>query len=202
MPNDVIILGGGGHAKVVADIVLRSGDRLIGFLDDAPEKTELLGAPRLGALSDWARYAGTARFLPGIGSNRVREAFARELRVRWHTAIHPSASVGAGVSIGEGSVVMANAAVNADAVIGRHCIVNTGAVVEHDNRVADFVHISPRAALCGTVSVGARSHIGAGASVINNLSVCADAVVGAGAVVVRSITEPGVYVGVPARKLP
>lgn len=202
MPNDVIILGGGGHAKVVADIVLRSGDRLIGFLDDDAEKTALFGAPRLGAFSDWVRYTDAGRFLFGIGSNQTREALARDLRVRWHTAVHPSAVVSAGVSIGEGSVVMANAAVNADAVIGRHCIVNTGAVVEHDNRIADFVHISSCAVLCGTVSIGTRTHIGAGASVVNNLSVCADVVVGAGAVVVRNVTEPGVYVGVPARKLP
>lgn len=201
MSTDVILLGCGGHAKVAADIVLCCGDRLIGFLDDDPEKTTLLGAPRLGALSDWTRYADAARFLSGIGANQLRETLARELRVRWHTAVHPSAVIGAGVSIGAGSVVMANASVNTDTVIGRHCIVNTGAVVEHDNRVADFVHISPHATLCGTVSVGARTHIGAGACVINNLSVCADAVVGAGAVVVRSITEPGVYAGVPARRL-
>ncbi len=202
MPVDVILIGGGGHAKVVADAVLRSGDRLLGFLDDDARKTELLGAPRLGAVSDWANYADAGRFLLAVGDNRMREALAQKLSVRWHIAIHPAAVIGEGVRVGEGSAVMAGAVVNAGAAVGRHCIVNTGAVVEHDNRIADFVHLSPRATLCGSVSVGERSHIGAGAVVINNRSVCADVVVGAGAVVARDITEPGTYVGVPARRLP
>ncbi len=201
MAEDVILIGGGGHAAVIADIILRSGDRLVGFLDDDSEKKELLGAKRLGVVSDWVRHADTALFLLAIGDNRLRESLSRELSVRWHTAVHPAAVVGADAVIGEGSVVMAGAVVNPGAAVGRHCIINTGAIVEHDNHIADFVHLSPHATLCGTVSVGARTHIGAGATVINNLFVCADAVVGAGAVVARDITEPGTYVGVPARRL-
>lgn len=201
MSDGVILIGGGGHAKVVADVVLASGDRILGFLDDDPENNDLFGYPSLGMVSDWARYAGTALFILAVGSNLLRESLKRSMDVHWYTAVHPSAQIGTAVKIGAGSVIMANAALNPDSSVGMHCIINTGAIIEHDNHIADYVHISPRAVLCGGVTVGTRTHVGAGAVVINNISVCSDVIVGAGAAVVEDITEPGTYVGVPARRL-
>jgi UDP-3-O-[3-hydroxymyristoyl] glucosamine N-acyltransferase len=94
---------------------------------------------------------------------------------------------------------MAGAVVNPSARIGRHCIVNSGAVVEHDNVIGDYVHFSPKAASGGTVTVGALTHVGIGAVIRNNLSVASCCVIGAGAAVVKDITEPGTYIGVPAK---
>lgn len=196
----VIILGAGGHAKVVADIIRKNGDFVEGFLDDSKEaNADFFGGKILGKISEYEKYKN-CRFIIAIGSNAVREKLS-ELKVEFYTAVHPGAVIGEGVKLGRGTVVMAGAVINADAVIGEHCIINTGAVVEHDNLLADFVHISPTATLCGSVKVGKRTQIGCGAKVRNNLSITDDVLVGVGAAVVKDITESGVYAGVPAKKI-
>lgn len=200
MSKDVIILGTGGHGKVVLDIVLRAGDRCLGFLDDAPAGESFQGLPVLGRCADWTHWR-SAEFVIAIGNAKVRQGLAESMSgAKFHTAIHPSAVISPlDTRIGEGTVVMANAVINPGAGIGAHCIINTGAIVEHDNRIGDYAHISVGAKLAGTVTVGERSWIGVGAVVSNNRTVCADCMVGAGAVVVSDLTEPGTYVGVPAR---
>jgi len=200
--KNVIIIGASGHGKVAADIVRSSGDRVLGFLDDAPTGETCVGFPVLGAVKDYVNYP-EAEFLIAIGGNAIRMQLAKLLQgVKWCTAIHPTAVVSPlDTVIGEGSVIMANAVINPGAKIGRHCIVNTAAVVEHDDRIADFAHISVGARLAGTVTVGEGTMVGIGATVSNNVSVCDGCMIGAGAVVVKDITEPGTYAGVPARRL-
>lgn len=199
---DVIIIGAGGHAKVIADIVLCRGDRVLGFLDDRPEATGAYGIPVLGKVADYPLWPN-ARFLIGIGSAAVRQKLAKQLGgVQWYTAIHPAATVSRlGVTIGEGSVVMAGAIINPGTRIGDHCIINSAAVVEHDNDIGSFVHISVGAKTAGTVTVGDSTWVGIGATISNNLTICSDCMIGAGAVVVKDIDAPGTYVGVPARRI-
>lgn len=201
MSESVIIIGKSGHGKVIADIVLSSGDKVMGFLDDAYTENEtILGFPLLGRVEDSVKYSD-CRFIIAIGNAKIRERIADRLDVEWYTAVHPSAVVSKlDVEIGEGTAVMANAVINPSAKIGRHCIVNTSAVVEHDNVLEDYVHISPKAVLAGTVHVGKSTHIGAGATVINNISIAADSIIGGGAAVIRDISDSGTYVGVPARR--
>ncbi|MCL2773483.1 MAG: acetyltransferase [Oscillospiraceae bacterium] len=202
MSHNVIIIGAGGHAKVIADIVLKNNDTLMGFLDDNKPKNEIiLGYPVLGKLDDIVFFDDKAVFIIGIGNNAVRKSLSEKYNVTWHTAIHPSASIGIDVTIGDGTVIMANAVINPSAKIGRHCIINTGAIVEHDNVISDYVHISPNASLGGTVKVGECTHIGIGASVKNNITITNDCVIGAAAVVVKDVVSKGVYVGVPARRI-
>lgn len=202
MHKDVMIIGAGGHAKVIADIVRKSGDNLVGFLDDSKEAgSEFFDAFILGKTDSYSEYSDK-EFIIAIGNNVIREQIAEQMQnVSFYTAIHPTAVIAEGASVGEGTCVMANAVINADANIGKHCIVNTASVVEHDNVISDYVHISPTAALAGTVNIGERTHVGIGAKVKNNTDICADVIVGAGAVVVKNITETGTYVGVPARKV-
>ena len=199
--NDVIIIGAGGHARVIADIVRCRGDRLLGFLDDHAVSGS--GAiPVLGTAKDYVNYPD-ACFIIGIGNAAVRRKIAESMEgVNWYTAIHPSAVVSQmEVSIGPGTAVMAGAVINPGAKIGAQCIINSAAVVEHDNVIGDLTHISVCAKLAGTVTVGPDSWVGIGATVSNNLSICGGCMIGAGAVVVKSITEPGTYVGVPARRI-
>ena len=203
MNEQVIVIGASGHGKVVADIVRRSGDTLLGFLDDNETLSpEIAGIHVLGKVEDYARYPDVS-FVIGIGSSAIREKIARQLsNVHWYTAIHPSAVISTlDTQIGAGSVVMANAVINPSAHIGAHCIINTSAVVEHDNLVGDFTHISVGAKLGGTVSVGAHTWVGIGTTVSNNVSICDHCMIGAGAVVIHNIKESGTYVGVPARKI-
>ncbi len=200
----VIIIGAGGHGKVIADIVIKSGHCLLGFLDDSDNLPgEIMGYPLLGKVSHIDRYKkDDISFSIGIGHNQTRYRISHEQNnLKWFTAIHPSAQIAVNTVIGEGTVVMANSVINPCARIGKHCIINTGAVVEHDNIISDFVHISPNAVLGGTVTVGTLAHVGIGAVVKNNTNITDNVVVGAGAVVIKDIKEQGTYVGVPACKI-
>ena len=197
--SEIVILGAGGHAKVVADILLSCGHSVKGFLDDRVTGA-VLGLPVLGRLEDAPRFS-FCRFVIGIGDNALRESLAARFNLPWHTAVHPAAVVSREAEIGEGAVIMAQAVVGPSARVGRHVIVNTAAVAEHDYVVEEFAHLSPRAVLCGGVQVGRRAHIGAGAVVLPGLSLCADTVAGAGAVVTANVDVPCVMAGVPARML-
>ena len=202
MPKNVIVIGAGGHGKVIADIVLSSGDIVKGFLDDTADLQgkSVVGFPVLGVTADYKNFMD-CEFVIAVGNPYVREKIS-DLPVKWYTAIHPSAVISSlGVEIGEGTVIMANAVVNPCAKIGRHCIINTGAMVEHDNLLENFVHLSPNCALAGTVKVGKSTHIGVGVCVKNNVNITHDCVIGAGAAVIKDIVESGTYVGVPVRKI-
>lgn len=199
--NRLIIVGAGGHGKVIADIALKNGYDDICFVDDNI-KGDVTGFLVVGKVADIERLNdGKTDFIIGIGNNAVRKSIAEKYAVNWVSLIHPSAQLAFGSKIGNGTVVMANAVINACASVGRHCIVNSGAIVEHDNEIEDYVHLSPRVALGGTVRVGALTHIGIGATVSNNVRICENSVIGAGAVVVRNIERSGTYIGIPARRI-
>ena len=198
--NQVLILGAGGHAKVVADLVELAGYAVAGFLDDHPAGPDVFGKPVLGPIADCLRYPEHA-FVIGIGSNRVRRELAARYPLRWITAVHPKGRGGPGRSAGPGHGGDGKRRRQPRRGSGAHAIVNTGAIVEHDNVVGDFVHLSPGCALGGTVTVGAGTHVGIGACVRNNVCIAPDCVIGAGAVVITDLKQPGTYVGCPAKRL-
>lgn len=196
MSEQVIIIGASGHGRVIADIVRKSGDVVVGFLDDDLSKENVLGA-----VCDCVKYPDK-KFIIGIGNNQIRKSIAEKYSsLAYYTAIHPTAVISENVKIGKGTAVMANAVINTSSIIGEHCIINTLSVVEHDNMVGDYAHISPGAVLCGTVKVGNLTHIGANATVRNNLSICEDCVIGCGGVVAKDIEKSSTYIGVPVREL-
>lgn len=202
MSESVIIIGASGHGKVIADIVIKSGDKVVGFLDDNIEKGTLVsGIEVLGSVPDYAKWKDCS-FVIGIGNPYTREKIHDRMLVNWYTAIHPTAVISSlDVEIGDGTVVMANAVINSNAKIGKHCIINTASVVEHDNVLGDYVHLSPNVALAGNVKIGKNTHIGIGSQVIQGITVASDVTIGAGATVVRNIDEKGTYVGIPTKKI-
>ena len=198
--NRLIIIGAGGHGKVIADAALKNGYTNICCVDDNATG-DAMGFPIIGTTADVeCLNDGNTDFVIGIGNNAIRKTIAEIHNVNWVSIVHPSAQIGFDAEIGKGTVVMANAVVNVCAKIGVHCIINTGAIVEHDNVIENYVHISPNVALGGTVRIGSLTHVGIGATVKNNIEICSDCTIGAGAVVVKNINEPGTYVGVPIRK--
>lgn len=205
--SPIFILGAGGHAKVVIDIVERQGAfRIEGVYDDrAAEKgSEFFGYPLRGtraALLE-ARDRGLKTGILAVGDNRIRKQLAgwmQENGLEPVTAVHPSAVLARGCRLGTGTVVMAGAVLNSDSVVGAHSIVNTHASLDHECSVADFAHIAPGVTLCGLVTVGEGAFVCAGATVRQCLRIGAWATVGAGAVVVRDVDEGQAVVGVPAR---
>ena len=199
--NRLIIVGAGGHGKVIADNALKNGYTDIFFTDDRVTG-KCMGFPIVGTSADIEIFNdGKTDFIIGIGNNAVRKKIANEYAVNWVSLVHPSAQIAVNVTIGKGTAVMAGAVINACATVGAHCIVNTRAVIEHDDIIDDYVHISPNAALGGTVHIGEQTHVGIGAAVINNTDICNNCVIGAGSVVIRNIEECGTYIGVPSRKI-
>lgn len=197
--HNLIIIGAGGHARVIVDIATALGYNILGFLDDNTALNEFINLKRLGKIEDCNNHCNNAEFIIAIGNNAVRKSIVEKYNLNFATLIHPTAVVSPYAKIGKGSVIMPLSVINANTHIGKHCIINTAAIVEHDNKIGDFSHISPNATLCGTVEIGDMCHIGAAATVINNTNICSNCTVGAGAVITKDINKSGTYVGVPAK---
>lgn len=205
MCKKVVVIGAGGHGKVIADIIEKSGDIVAGFLDDKAtgESTGLSVIGKLCDITQISRQA-EAEFIVAVGDNysrkKISEAY-EAYQVKWYTAIHPSAVIAKDVLVGKGTAIMANAVINSGSMVGNHAILNTASTIDHDNVIADFVHISPGAHLAGNVRIGEASWIGIGGIISNNVAVVGNCTIGAGTVVIEDISESGVYVGVPAKKI-
>ena len=202
-----VVLGAGGHAAVVLEILLANRIEIAGLLDpsyDAGRPRDLFGVPLLGTdemLPDLRRSGVDSAFV-AIGDNEVRRrlgTMAVRAGFRLVNAVHPAASLSPSVDLGSGVAIMATAAVNARARIADGVIVNTGASVDHDCRIGAYSHVAPGARLGGSVSCGELVFVGIGASVIPGVTIGARTTIGAGAAVVSDVDAGATVVGVPAR---
>ena len=201
----ILIVGSGGHARVVADALLAAGNLPLGYLSrDAKPGTEgPLGLPVLGSDADAAVPAHDGVIL-AIGDNRTRETVEAAYREKGETfalAIHPSAVIAPDAVIEPGCMICAGAVVNSGSRIRAHTILNTGCTVDHDCDVGPFAHIAPGANLAGNVTVGRGGFVGVGACVVPGITFGEWATAGAGAAVIRDVEPKTTVVGVPARKI-
>jgi acetyltransferase EpsM len=206
----ILIIGAGGHAGVVADVLLMArgaGEPVepIGYLDDAPGLvgTSVLGLPVLGPLGARTAVRHDA-VIVAVGNNADRRRLFEDLRQSGEVlaiARHPSAVIGRNVSIGEGTMICAGAIVNCGSVVGSNVILNTASSVDHDCRIGDHVHIAPGVRLGGNVTIGAGTLVGIGSAVMPGRAVGEWSTVGAGALVHGDVRSGCVVVGVPARPI-
>ncbi|HET9438641.1 MAG TPA: acetyltransferase [Longimicrobiales bacterium] len=206
--TDIVIVGAGGHARVVADTIRLSGRfHVRGFIDqiDAQRKGStfedslILGGNE--ALADLLQE-GVRHAVVAFGDNRARARVAAELAqlgFQFPVLIHPAAVVARGVELGDGTVVFAGAVINPATNIGSHVIINTSATVDHDCRLGNAVHVGPGVHLAGGVLVGDRALLSVGAVVKPGVHIGHDATVGAGAAVISDVEEGSTVAGVPAR---
>ena len=196
MHKKVILQGGGGHAKVVIDCLFAEGREVVAVFDQKG-KGPLFGIDRFEKYNgDMFRDAG---LVIAIGDNTVRKKIASEVSHDFANAIHPSAIVSSFSKIGTGNMILHRVVVQAGSIIGNHVILNTGSQIDHDGSIGDFVHVAPRAVLCGNVTVEEGTLIGAGAIVLPGVKIGKWAVIGAGAVVRANVADHCVVAGVPAR---
>jgi len=198
--NGVLVVGAGGHAKVVLATLSAAHETVEGLLDSQPSRwgTSFLGYSVLGGLDQLERPG--IRAILAIGNNQVRQTLSeRYTAVDWVSAVHPQAVVHSSVQLGRGSVVFAGAVVQPDTSIGRHVIVNTAATVDHDCVLEDYVHVAPGTHLAGQVRIEQGAFLGIGSVAAPGIRVGAWATVGAGGVVVRDLPARSVAVGIPAR---
>lgn len=205
VPSQLLIMGAGGHSKVVADTALAAGYTILGFVDDLAAEAPLPGFPVLGKMDDLAsllnRFPG-AETVVAVGDNAVRRRLAlraEQAGAVFATVVHPGTVISPYARIGRGTVVMAGVAVNAGARVDEHVILNTACSVDHDCAIGSFSHLSPGVHLAGTVIVGEGAHLGVGTAVIPGCAIGPWSVVGAGSAVVRDIPSRTVAYGVPAR---
>lgn len=206
----VIIIGAGGHAKVVLDILLLIGTEVLGFsdLDSAKAGQSVHGCPILGDDETVLRNDPVSVLLANgvgsVGDMRARKAVFDKYSSKGYgfmMVIHPTAIVSPRSDIGPGVQIMAGAIVQVDSVISDNCIVNTGAIVEHDCHIGAHVHLAPGVTLSGDVTVGAGSHVGTGATIMQGVRIGRRCTVAAGAVVISDIDDDTRVAGVPAMEL-
>lgn len=211
MATDVFLIwGAGGHARVVADLLMVLGYRVAGFVDRDAQALQRLArsfditlteADLLLQLDAGTGYpSGVTAIALGIGSNAGRRTCLSRLdRLSLPALLHPSAVVSQSARVERGAVVLATAVVSVGAHVGEGSIINTGAIVEHDCVLAPAVHVSPGAVLGGGARVGEGSWIGAGAAVVEGITIGRDAIVGAGAVIISDVPDHATVVGNPGR---
>ena len=194
--NKIILQGGGGHAKVVLDVLLSEGI-VVPALVDAKFTGDMFGVPRMKEYDP--AFERDAFVIVAIGDNAIRKQVVGSTKHPFANAIHRSALISSSASMGLGNMILHGAIVQAQSRIGNHVIINTGAQIDHDCIVEDYAHIAPRVVLCGNVSVGEGTLIGAGATVIPGKKIGKWATIGAGSVVIEDIPDFAVAVGQPAR---
>ncbi len=203
-----IILGGGGHGRVVASTLREIGATILGYTDPAPRGFTKMKADHLGDDSALDDQSPSKVYLAvGIGSTADttrRNRLFNELKEKgfvFPTIVHPNAVVASDASLGPGAQVMAGAVVQTGTTLAKNVIVNTGASVDHDCSIQAHAHVGPGATLSGGVTVCRGGHIGTGATAIQNVKIGNGSTVGAGAVVIEDVPTNTTVVGTPARKV-
>lgn len=205
MNNKLLIIGAGGHGRVVADIALKMNKwKYVAFIDENENVKSSMGIEVIGNLDKAYEQMKDCDIFVAVGNNAIRKKMQESFEAMGANIpilIHPSAIIGKDVNIASGTVVMAGVVINSCTNIGKGCIINTGSTLDHDNLIEDYVHISPGVNLAGMVKIGECSWLGIGSVVSNYINITGGCKVGAGAVVVKDLVETGTYVGVPARRV-
>jgi len=207
MKKPLILLGLGGHAKVLMDILELNDLEIKGYT--APnEQSNPYDIPYLGDDSVVNQFdRGKVELVNTMGSvsdMSLRKKLYFDFKEKGYffaTLVHPKAYVSARATIDEGVQVLAGAVVQPFATIGENSIINTNAVVEHDSLVSRNCHIASGVTISGNVNVGPCTHIGTGASIIQGLQIEENVVVGAGAVVIKNVRKNKTVIGVPAKEV-
>jgi UDP-perosamine 4-acetyltransferase len=203
--SPVVIVGGGGHAKVVIELLRAAGfQHISGLIDQNTAKSHVLGLPILGTDVDLPRlrHQGISHAFVGIGDNVQRFTMGQQLQqfgFELVNAISPAAVISDSARLGCGIAVMAGAVINAEARIDDLSVINTCASVDHDCWVAEGVHVAIGCRIAGNVRIRRLAFLGAGATVIPRITIGESAFIGAGSCVIHDIPDNARAWGVPAR---
>lgn len=203
----VVILGAGGHARVLLETLRLLGVPVVGFIAPSSEGSQLGDVPWLGGDAALSGLGPSVQLVNGVGSagsvkrRAAMHAIGEAAGLKFRTLVHPHAFVEGSAELGAGSQILAGSLVGSVARIGANVIINSGAIVEHDCIVGAHSHIASGAVLAGAVSIGESTHVGLGSRVIQGVTIGSQCVIGAGAVVIDDVPGGATAVGVPARVL-
>ena len=201
MPTEILIIGAGGHSKVVLEALQLSKPEVnLIVVDDDKSKVGQLIFGRVPVVSLDKGPQSHMLYHVAIGDNRIRKKCSLEAQKEGKkpvTIFHPDASISVTSKISEGCFVAAKAVIAAESEIGKDCIINHGAVIDHDCKVAAYTHIAPNVTLGGGVIVGEECLVGAGATILPKIKIGNQVVIGAGAVITCDVLDNQIMVGVP-----
>ncbi|PKM94217.1 MAG: transferase [Firmicutes bacterium HGW-Firmicutes-1] len=204
--EDIVVFGSGGHAKVVIDIIEKQKlYNLIGLIDPYKEINDRYFDYRIiGNSKDYSILNKVYGGIVAIGDNWIRFEMSQTIdkiapNFQFITCIHPNATIGRLVRIGEGTVIMAGAVVNSDTTIGKGCIINTLSSIDHDCNVGDFTSIAPNSSTGGRVIIQNYTAIGIGTNIIHNIHIGEHTVVGAGSTVIDNLPSYVLAFGTPCK---
>lgn len=191
----IIVLGAGGHAKVLIDAIRLSGTEIIGITDPSGVKgSEYFGVKVLGDDSQVLNYLpNELELVNGIGSmpnNSVRRILNENMMSKGYLfgkVIHPSAVIASDVKISDGVQIMAGVVIQPSVKIGNSCIINTGVNIDHDCVIHDDCHLAPGVTLSGNVTIGQQTHIGTGTSIIQDIAIGRNCVIAAGSIIYKDV---------------
>lgn len=208
----IIIVGIGGHAKVIIDILLKLNYNLFGYIDSS-DKGTIRDINYLGNddyfIKNYMKYS-TRNLVIGISypNHDILSPIRKKIIYTYEkqgfhfpSIVSPDAIINSKIEFGRGVVVMDGAVINSNVKIGDFCVINTNSTIEHDCVLGYNVQVGSGAILCGNAKVEHDSFIGAGAIIRDEIIIGEDVLVGAGSVVIKDISEKGVYVGNPARRI-
>ncbi|MFM2225332.1 MAG: hypothetical protein RJA07_1534 [Bacteroidota bacterium] len=199
MQNEIILIGYSGHAFVVADILIQSGEKVMGYCEQNEKQVNPYRLKYMGMQTDAAIKSLLKKhtMFVAIGDNIVRKRIYETVQLDFEicNAIHPSSIVATHVQIGNGTMIGANCIINPLATIGNAVICNTGSIIEHECIINDYVHLAPGSVLCGNVTVGEGSFIGANAVIKQGITIGKNCIIGAGSVILKDIEDGKVVVG-------
>lgn len=207
MKNKIIVIGGGGHAKVVISLLKKINKfTIVGFTDNE-KKENILGIDYLGDDNILKEIYENGIENCAIGIGQIKSALIRKTIVKklaktgfiFPSIISPTVIINEDVKIGEGTVIMDGVVINSGTKIGNFSILNTNSSIDHDCVIGNYVHIAPGATLSGEVNIGDNVLVGTGSSIIQNRRIVSNCIIAAGSSVQKSLDEEGTYRGVPAR---
>ena len=204
----IVLIGGGGHCKVVISILKKIDSfEIVGIADNY----------KIGSLISGVKVIGTDDDLKDIYKNGVHNALvtvgsiknntkryklfnmAKKIGYKFPVIISPEAIIDKSIRIDEGTVIMPGSIINIDSSIGKNCIINTSAIIEHDCKIGDYCHIAPGVHISGAVNIGELSFIGIGVIMIQGIKIGKNVTIGAGSVVLKDIPDNVIAVGNPAK---
>lgn len=204
---NTIIIGAGGHSRVVYDILRYDNNvNVISFIDNSPRGSDekIMGVPVTGdhdVIPSIVEDHDIDSFIVAVGDNEVRRNYFEEFSGRGLepvSAIHPNAHISETVNIGAGSVIASGANISTNVKIGENAIINTGTIIDHESDVGSNAHVGPGTTVAGRVSIGDGAFIGMGCSVKEYTTVGEESTVGAGSVVLEDVKTGQTVAGAPA----
>ena len=208
--KDLIIIGAGDFGRETLWVAERINQkslsyRILGFADDKNVGKIVAGYPVLGNIEWLCQYPNSVGVVCAIANGKMRESILNKVSsnesITQETLIDPTAIIGDSCKVSTGCIICAGTVMTVDVSVGSGCIVNLNSTLGHDTTMKDFCTIHPGCNIAGKVLIGRRTLIGTGSQIIQGVGIADDTIIGAGSVVIRDITESGVYVGIPVKKI-